>query len=236
MGKQTFVYLIWLCSFIVLFGCKDDDILVEPTGPQNSLGSCTESIPDFTMLETSYESLPYFDGGSEVVFQNEAGEQKSFSLIERSMRTIDGIFYDYNVYEDGDTVSYCYSVERKQFVISNEELDLEFEVNVEVRPYYPSLKQELVADIINIFYTNNEISPSLFTMIFRKNIDNRTYPNQLYANNVMKLDRSFLGKEFKNVEHTAFNNPSLILYFNKTEGIVAFNNDLFGLWRYVEIK
>jgi len=236
MGKQIFVCIFWLASFLVLFGCKDDDILVDPIGPQNSLGSCTEEIPNFTMLESSYEYIPYFHGGSEVIFQNETGEQKKFSIKVKDMRVIDGIFYDYNVYEDGDTISYCYSVERKQFVISNEALDLEFEINVEVRPYFPALKEQLAADIINIFYTNNQISPSLYTMIFRKSIDNRNYPNQLYTNNIMKMDMSFLGKEFKNVEHTVFNNPSLTLYFNNKEGIVAFENDLFGLYRFVELR
>ena len=236
MGKLKFVYLFCLTSFIVLSACKDDDVMVEPSGPSNSLGACTEVISDFTMLETSLESIPYTDGNIAVIFQNEAGVQKSFSIDEKSMRQIDGIFYDYNVYEDGDTISYCYTVERKQFIIANEEMDLEFEMNIEVRPYYPTLKEGYVADIVNIFYTNNQISPSLYTMIFRKNLDNRNYPNQLYSNNVMKADRSFLGKEFKNVEHTAFNNPSLRLYFNSIEGIVAFENDLFGLWRFVEIR
>ncbi len=236
MGKHTFVYLFWLCSLFVLISCKDDEMVVLPSGPFNSLGVCDEDVGAFNLLDSSLSFLPYQSGNSEVVFQNEAGERESFSIVEKTSRNIDGIFYDYSVYEDGDTISYCYTIQRKQYIISCDDLDLEFEINIEVRPYYPELKEALLADIVNIFYTNKQTSPALYTMIFRKNIDSRNYPSQLYANNIMKADRTFLNADFKNVEYTAFNNPSLKLFFNKKEGIVAFENDLFGLWRFVEIR
>lgn len=236
MRKQTIVYLFWLCSFFMLMACTDDDMLIEPDGSSNSVGSCDENIGVFSMLETSLEAVPYAGENKSLVFQNEVGTQEVFTIVERPMREIDGLFFDYNVYEDGDTVIYCYAVERKQYFVSNENLDLEFEINIEVRPYFPALKDKLAADIINIFYTNNQISPGLFTLIFRKNLENRNYPSNLYTNNIVKPDCRFLDAEFKNVERTAFNDPSLTLYFTESEGIVAFENDLFGLWRFVEMR
>lgn len=220
---------------LILHSCKGDDDFVTEDAYENSLGTCDEDLGDFNMLPESLNITPYQDK-SKIIFENATGEKKEFNILEKNPLNIDGLFLDYNVFMDGDTVGYCFTTQRKQFIISNLELDIQFEINIETRPYYASLEDKLMADVINIFYTDKTVSPERYVLIFRKNIDKRNYPVDLYTNNTVLENKEFLSQSFNAVEFTNYNSPNLHLYFNQTEGIVAFENAHFGLWRFSTLE
>ena len=218
-----------------MHSCKGDDDFINGNTYENSLGTCDVELGDFNLLESSLNSAPYNEKSS-VYFENKLGEQKEFIISEKSNLNFDGLFFDYNVMSDGDTVAYCYTVQRKSFLITNEELNLEFEINIEARPYFADIEQMQSADVINIFYTDQNAEPARYVMIFRKTLDQRTYPVPLYTNNSIFETMDILGKSFKTVEVTNYNSPSLVLYYNPEVGIVSFENTALGAWRFSQFK
>lgn len=235
MLKFKWHILFLFFALLLLHACKGDDDFISENPSENSLGSCDMNLGDFNLLDDSFSASTY-NGKNTVVFENEHGEIAEFVVSEKNILNQDGLFYDYNVMTDGDTLAYCYTEQRKQFILTCESLDLEFEVNIEVKPYFADLQKMQVADVLNIFYTDNTVEPARFVLIFRKTLDIRSYPVPLYTNNSVFETLDFLGTNFNAVEKTNYNSPSLTLHFNETEGIIAFENNTLGLWVFSHKK
>ena len=229
MMKDVFHILIIFICILLLFDCKGDDDFISENMNENSLGNCDVDLGDFNLLPASLEASPY-SGKNAVFFENNLGELIEFKITEKNILNLDGLFIDYNVEVDGDTVSYCYTVQRKAFTLTSEEPILEFDLFLEARPYFANIVEMQSADVLNLFYTNLAAEPERYVMIFRKNLAQRNYPVPLYTNNTTFESMKFLGKTFQIVEKTNYNTPSLLLYYNTDVGIVSFENDFYGNW------
>lgn len=143
--------------------------------------------------------------------------------------------FKYNVFENGDTVTYCYDADFKFISIKNDSLNMQFELSIRSSPYYDDPESGFVADIMNIFCQGQIQGSFSLSQVFNAMIDQRTYPfatnsNEIYA------EMNIFGKTFLNVEKTNFIDPKLVLFYNPTEGIVGFN-DLSGKsWRFEEME
>ena len=224
---------LFLYSILFLFflpGCEYDVIEhIDPVDPSVN-EKCDTDIGSFKLLSTSFSAMPYY-GKSKVIFTDSLANLAEFTIHEFDTYVINGVLYRYNVNEPGDTVKYCYASENKGFSVSDTTLKIYLSLSLKASPYYSDPESGKVADVLNINYRNLSDTVFISWQVFYKLVDQRTYPDP-YTTNEFFSSISFHGRDFQNVERTKFSNPKLELYYNQTEGIVAFRDKTNKLWRF----
>lgn len=221
MKTNLLILTVYIFTFVA---CKEE--VVEPIGNVN----CDFEIGSYEILNSSFDAIPYY-GKKKIVFEDSLGQLVECTISEVNSLLSGGTFIHYNVNEPGDTVRYCYSAQRKNFSIKNDSLEINFLVSLRSAPSYSDPQSGRVADLLEIYFNDLTVTPYKGYQVFSKMVDQRTYLNP-FSSNELFATIQFHGEEFHNVEKTKFTNPELILYYNQSEGIVAFRDKTNKLWRF----
>lgn len=219
-------YYIFLISLVIisLSSCNgsgfDDDTLAKGSG------NCDVVLGEFSLGPNSRasETIEEF---SELIFVNETGEEKRFSIGDSEFLNDEATF------TEGDSVTFCYSIESYAIDITSEE-GLEFILVMESKPYYPDVESKFNADVLKIFYNDTRNTDVDRRLVFRKVVDIKDYPAPLYSTTVSIGDKFFIDSEFQNVELTEFVSPIVKMYYNDSMGILAYEDEASTLWQLKE--
>ncbi len=223
-----FLFLLILTLFSA---CSDDDeMMVIPMEPE---GNQSIDIGDYSINQSSLESIPYLDK-SQIVFIDSTDKETIFEIEESDLLLNSGAtFFKYNVFEEGDTVEYPYTSQVKRLVLSSDSLNLRLDLSLTARPYYPDPESRNVADIMNIFCGVPDTTFSS-VQVFYHETDQRTYPSTW---NPEVLDEiTFHGRTFTDVFNNDFIDAKLQVYWNYEFGIVAFTDLTDNLWRFKDLE
>jgi len=91
-----------------------------------------------------------------------------------------------------------------------------------------------VSDVFNIWYSYPDPPPYGASQVFFATIALRTgsYTDQ----NIDIPEMRVFGKTFSDVERTNFSSPSVVVWYNQTEGIVCFKAPDGRRWRFDGFK
>lgn len=226
--SKTFLILL---VFVFFSSCNknDDDTPIPEEEDRYNV-----DIGEHFLLIESIEKLPYL-GKSNAQFVDSLENQMILTIRESEFIS-KGAYFKYNIYEQGDTVTYNYTSEIKYFVLENDSMDLYLYMPLKASPYYDynnlenaHLDNENVADILNIFCRTPDSAGTM--RIFRDVIAQRTHP-KLVDTNITIEEIIFFNKTFNNVIYTELVEMKSRLYFNYEVGIVAFEDHSGKLWRF----
>lgn len=224
MTQHTFYILFFSLIFLGITSCKDDDF-----GDNNIGGGkdvCDVELGNFSLAQDSRSSSAV-EEFSELVFINELGEEKIFSIGETELLNDEATF------TEGDSITFCYAIESFTTTLSADD-GLEFDVVTESKPYYPDVESKYNADVLKVFYNNTRNMKVERRLVFRKVIDIKDYPAPLYTNTVTIDEKFFIDDAFKNVEVTQFNSPIVMLYYHDSFGVIAYEDEDAMLWQLKE--
>lgn len=219
---KTLQALAFIISIVIINSCNPDSGF-RFTRP------CDYHLGIHELLVSSWDAIPYYCK-SELVFIDSTGNKEYFSIEESSIFPGEGQMFKYDVNAPGDTVAYCYISERKPFKIRNDRLGILLYLSLKAVPYAPDPTAYLISDVLEILYQDiSQNSNSLYNE-FLTTVDVRTFPGP--AGNAYYPSLIFNGREFKDVQKSDLYGSRLMLYFNETEGIVAFRDRTNNLWRF----
>lgn len=228
MYKQTLTFTLLAILLVSLFSCEKET----PIPPNNGTAGNPIDIGTYSLQEESLAKLPYLNK-TQVTFIDSLGNKAVFDIIEQDLfESTGGVLFKYDVIEEGDTVRYAYSNQIKRFRINNDSLNLNFDLALEARPYYPDPEQNYIADVLTIFCKdpNNSL---IGTQVFYHETDSRTWPTSWNATAIPEID--FLGRAFLDVYYNDYIDAKSALYFNYEEGIVSFTDIDGRLWRLEDL-
>ena len=194
------------------------------------MNRCDVEIGDYFLLPENLDILPY-ENKFKVIFTDSLLNHVTFQVSFANTYVSDAIMYKYNVHTQGDTVKYCYSSQRKTFNLRNDSLGISFSNTVYASPYYSDPESGFIADLMDVYYS--DLHDNLLTAygVFSKMLNQRTFP-YAFGENEKHTEISFHGKTFVNVEKSNSFEPKILVYYNFTEGIVAFTDKTEKLWRF----
>lgn len=224
-------YLSMLFSILGLGACTKDEEEMMILFPEHL--RCDEEIGAFSLLPSSLSYTPY-PGRDSVSFVDSLGTSIVFSLNEGELDDFQGALIKYDVNVPGDTVRYCYQAEKKSFVLEHKEKDLRFILTIESSLDYNLSAPGKVSDVFNIWYSYPDPPPYGASQVFFATIALRTgsYTDQ----NIDIPEMRVFGKTFSDVERTNFSSPSVVVWYNQTEGIVCFKAPDGRRWRFDGFK
>ena len=223
MRLGSFHSVIVLIALFAFAACNGDDGGVM-NGNFNSVGSCDILIDEFN-LNGENKAVQAYDEYTSVTFINENGDRIEFNVGNPVTRISEGIF------EDPDSTLFCFSNESIETILSST-AGLEFTVLLEAKAYFADLTANQSADVLKVFYNDVNDEMNARRIVFRKVLDIKNYPTTLYETTQVVASRTFIDREFKNVEFTNFNTPIIIVYYNDELGIIAFVDEEGVLWEF----
>lgn len=214
---MKFQDLLFCFSLLLFAGCQDDS-------GETPLGElkCAYELGYFNLIDSHASILPY-DGKSKAIFKDSSGNTVVFDITKEESST----YYTYFVTNLADNpVKYCYITHRISYLLVNNNLFLNFGIDLNALPFTLDghvsdvYDQLLISGIpTSAFYTSAKL---VFAEYARHPADTFSGPgivrDPLYA---------CFGKNFSNVD---FLNTSADLkdpyeiHFNFTEGIVSFRD------------
>ena len=204
--------------------CNDDGISDISLGGEKE--NCDVLLGDFTINPAS-RSTDTVGEFSEIVFKNELGEEKIFTIGDTEFLNEDASFIE------GDTTIYCYNIESYTTKLRTEE-GIELDMVTEAKPYYPDVESKYNADVLKVFYNDTRNTKIERRLVFRKVLDLKDYPAPLYTSTATTDEMFFIDNTYTNVEVTEFNTPIIRLYYNAILGIIAFEDEQSMLWELKE--
>jgi len=234
--------LVFAYLFFMISCTKDKDNVIIPEVPPTDIDSTDTTatidtvtftkvdLGTFYLNQTSLYCLPYY-GKKAVTFINESGEKVKFSIDENDLDIAKNLIYKFNVKTTGDTVLYEYRRQTKSFNIINDSLDTYFFLSLGVQVYINDPESKFISDQLNIYSRDSEKDKNIY-WLFNKTINQRTAPDY-YDYNIKYPEITFLGRTFTKVEKSEISNQIRPpVYYNYTEGIVAFTDHENKLWRF----
>jgi hypothetical protein len=206
-------------------------------------GACQKENPDvdppvqethFSILPGSSNFLSFYHDRDSVVFEDSLGN--SLVLTVKASLGINKTHssYYYNVHVPGDTVIIESTYTYDYISLSDEEKKYSFNLYLEPVIYLmaPDFDHFNTVDALIIFLRQPLASIGEYS-VFQKVIDLREYAEAkpFWDINITDQSRTFWGTTFFEVQYTDYHNPSAMVYFNKTHGIVAFSDYDHKLWR-----
>lgn len=193
-------------------------------------------LGSFALLPDSRNAIPYY-GNQGVRFVDSLGNEMSFQISVSSGTSLAGCLVKHDVFEPGDSVQYCYTVNGDVIWLINTESarNINFQLILHPLPYYPDPESGSIADILDIwFYTAAQPPNPDARQVFNMTVNQRTYP-QISDANTLIPSIQFNGMLFSSVQKTNFSMPASDLYYNTALGIVAFTDHAGKLWRFKEM-
>jgi hypothetical protein len=227
--SSSILYVSILYCAMHIGACTEEEVI--PVFPEYL--QCDVNIGAFNLLPSSLTYTPYI-GRDSVTYVDSQGAELVFLIREGKINTIQAAIIKYDVFEIGDTVRYCYQAEKKSFLLKNAKEDIELGLSIEAKPDYNNLHPGVVSDEFNIWYNNPDPPPFSSSQVFYATIDVRTASYS--DNNIVIPQMEVFGKTFFNVEKTNFSNPAIIVWYNRTEGIVCFIDPQGRRWRWSGFK
>ena len=206
----------------ILFACNKSDPIL-PIEPENT----------FKILPSSSNYLkPYYERDS-VIFVDSLGNELILKIKTtlNSKRTSIWTFYDVNVV--GDTVQREYPCTGDRISLKDDSGQYLITMDLFPQLYIPSTDTNSMKAVDHLFiWLNQAFYPKTYS-VYSKIIDARGSEEDYHywSINITEPTRTFWGATFLMVEHTDYHNPKALVYFNTTEGIVAFTDYNHKLWR-----
>jgi len=210
-------YFILLLLFSSISSCKKDEELLCPT--KIDIGS-------LHLLQETKDLYPYSLDTIDVIFSDSLGNEiKAMNIVTTASY---GRLFSKDVVCLNDTlinIEVCAQSESISSLLSISEVDLQFRIQFSVSPDIRNYDESLVSDIANI--TTSRISfndPNFINPIpqIAIELDQRTKPQALYNPSVPDPQILIHGKEFKNVYTNDLGEDVIKLFYNHSQGIVAF--------------
>lgn len=216
-------YIIWLL-LVLLCSCDKENI--EPSDHEKL---CDVELGIFKLSEASLSFVPYILNDI-ITFVDSAGKNLILQ-VNFVNRTMDGqaVYYDYSS-NGRDTVRYCYTFDAKYYRLKAETDNININISVKCNPSFIEPNSGKFSDILDIF-VDDALNKNVAHQIYCDVIDFRNNHGFNYGNIVMS-EVTFWDKKFNQVKYTDFAAPKYRLWYNNTEGIIAFTDHDGKLWRY----
>jgi hypothetical protein len=216
---------IFFCLCVTFFfACQKEDPISDPIDPIVEPPILVKK--HFEILPSSSNYLSCYHGRDSVVFEDSLGNELVLS-VNSHLNLIGTV-----TWSEGDSVIYEYTYKGDFIGLSDDSLKYLFWIDLKPRLYTPDFYPDSIetVDGLSIFFGQ---SINLGYGVFYKIIDLRAYSNSVNfgISNIIEPSRTFYGTTFFEVEHTPYDDSKLLLYFNKTYGIVAFSDLNHKFWR-----
>jgi hypothetical protein len=225
------IYYIFLVLSFVSTGCdkeeKNPDIVIDDHQ------ICDYDLGKYILHPNSILANPY-RFGEKISFVDSLLDTMTLSVINvyRPNNTGNSMLYFYNYHVPGDTVIMCYMADNLYVFLQSDKSHLRFGLNISTQPYYSDPRSGKFSDEINI-WVNEKDDPNKSYGVFYDIVHQQNAPeNTSRVVNLPVFD--LFGKAFNQVKYNEFQNTSKKLWYNDTEGIVAFTDHEGKLWRFAK--
>jgi hypothetical protein len=222
--NQLMIKLYFFFALIILCfsACKKEPDQVLPDFPWD----CDYDIGTYEILPSSYAKIPY-EGKQGVVFQDSLGNQVHFTQTDILSLHQESYILKHDPNDESIDIYYCYYKDSKFYQLYNDSLDFSISVKLYANPYYSAPLKGFIADQLtaSIIKVNG---PDFFFSSFSTTIDQRTFPE--INQNLVEPVYDCFGRQFLQVEHQQFILSQPAIYFNMTEGVVSFKDDIGKKW------
>ena len=197
----------------------------------------------FLQYPNSVLVMPY-ENKSQVVFTDSTGRLDTFQIKFVRKRRQPWVQYVYNGKAPGDTLKYCYERQYYQCILESKASKLKFILDVAAMPRCLAEKQPCGdagskpgVDVLNIWCTDDHTGSRYSFLIFQKFV---SPPADYTIPGVQEWypEKELLHRTFKNVVSVNYllDKPSAPafrsrLFYNTSEGLVAFSTNDGPLWR-----
>lgn len=197
--------------------------------------SLDTNLGKFDYLATSESAIPYL-GKTSAVFVDSLGNEMALKITE-----IGKDYTESRIPKGGLTIpenppvgEYYYSAKRWILNLDNVEQNLHFWMWLTPDIYTFDPTSKLLADRLAVFYTDPD-QPTEGGQIFSYLVDRRTYPDGV-DEHVAIPSLTIFGREFTNLVESTDLNRVQKMYYNESEGIVAFTDFQGKMWRFERME
>ena len=202
--------------------------------------SCKKESPDinlgkFDYLATSKSAIPYLEKTA-VVFVDSLGNEMTLHITEKGSESTESHIpkSGHIIPENAPVGDYFYSANRLFLNLDNDQQNLHFWMWLTPDIYVLDPESKLVADRLAVFYTDPD-QPTDGAQIFSYLVDRRSFPSGVDEHEIIAA-RSFFGREFTNLVENKDQSRIQKMFYNETEGIVAFTDFQGKLWRFERME
>jgi len=205
---------------------------------------CDSDLGDYRLKYPSVLAMPY-ENKKWAVFADSLGRLDTFSISFTPKKRSRQMHYVYNGFVQGDTVRYCYMTQYYHCTLESKNLKLQFKITVAARPL--CLDEQRVCtdaeskkpiDMLSVAYCDvAKPGDRYHYVIFHKVMGSTSATNQL-GKRLTYPESEFFGRKFQSVEQidSSKKKPYIEasgskLYYNTSDGIVAFSVNNGNLWR-----
>lgn len=239
--KANLPIFIALAMFLAA-GCatkKEASDILEKSGIR-----CDFDLGDYRLKYPSVLVMPY-ENKKWAVFADSLGRLDTFSISFKPKKRSRQMHNIYNGFVQGDTVRYCYMTQYYHCQLESKNLKLQFKITVAARPL--CLDEQRVCtdaasktpiDMLDVSYCDvAKPGDRYHYTIFHKVMGSTAATNRLGERRLYP-EIEFFGRKFQSVEQidSSKKKPYLEasgskLYYNNSDGIVAFSVNSGNLWR-----
>lgn len=222
-------FSILLLMFLA-FGCKKEcepEVVIED--------HCDYHLGKYSLHQDSPMANVY-QTNQKVIFVDSLGNSLRLNVINvaRINQANESTLYFYNYEKPGDTVMMCYNPDILLTSLESDDKQIKFIQTIQTFPNYSNPTSGQFSDKIDItindpinVFTSYQVFTDIVHVQNNTNLDNSTIliPTFIVHN-----------RTFKDVKYNKFENTKNRLWFNKSEGIVAFIDHNKKLWRFERVE
>ena len=226
-------YLVYVFMMMIAFGCDKEVEMVEDDGDKINNVDCDFDFGKFTLDPSSLLFNRYVEG-NKVYFVDSLQNTLILNVIKVYRWTHTGFRTRFDYPAPGDTIRYCYRPDVLVTILETDDKTIGLRQMIETQITGPVFSPTNFSDFISIF-SSYPSGINKITSVFHDLINVRTSDCQPFYAEILSAYTVF-GRTFKNVRFTEYYNQKVRLWFNPTEGIVAFTDESDKLWRFDRVE
>jgi hypothetical protein len=230
---MTRLFLLSLLFLAICTGCDKDDLPV--ADPTVVVKACDFDLGAYTLHPTTVEASLY-KKGQKITFVDSLNNTMVIKVAEvlRSTHFGNSVHFFYNYFVQGDTVRMCYRGDYLTTSLQSSDGKIVFSHSIGTNPLHSDPRSGKYRDVLNIILHERD-DPRRGVGVFGDVIHHQNSPAE--SNGVKKIPSfSVFSKTFTDVRYNEYENSGTNLWYNTTEGIVAFKDHDGTLWRFEKVE